>query len=222
MRAFLAASLKGWQYAMRHQDELTDLIISKYHSEKDREALRYEANQMDALMFPDLIEIGHMNPGRWRHIGDTYVRLGMLRSNYSLDGFLYDPNPVRDLRWVWWTVAISVGSSLLLTGAVAGLVRINRRITNAERLAREAHGMLQAVLDAIPVGVFWNDRQGKLLGCNSVFAGYSTRPICLRDGGAIRRRIRKSWRKESPFCVCRRRFPGRTAKIDISKRAKRR
>ncbi len=196
VQAFLAASLKGWQYAMRHPDEVTDLIISKYHSEKDRDALRYEAGQMNQLMFSELIEIGHMNAGRWRHIGDTYVRLGMLRKDYSLDGFLYEPNAPRDLRWVWWTVAIFAGSTLLLTGAVAGLVRINRRIATAERLARESHSMLEAVLDAIPVGVFWSDRQGRFLGGNSVFASYVNLPGAEQVTDLDPARLPEGWRSD--------------------------
>jgi PAS domain-containing protein len=41
-------------------------------------------------MRPDLVAIGHVNPGRWRHIADTYAALGMLPEQFSLDGFLYE------------------------------------------------------------------------------------------------------------------------------------
>ena len=33
-----------------------------------------------------------MNPGRWRHIADTYADIGMLPKDFPLDGFLYSPN----------------------------------------------------------------------------------------------------------------------------------
>ena len=135
VRAFREASLKGWQYAMHHVDEMVDLIVTKYHSEKSREFLHFEAEQMSQLMFADLIEIGHMNPGRWKHIGDTYVKLGMLKPDYSLDGFIYDPNVPRNLAWVWWAIGVSLSCSLLLIGIIFIQRRIHQRTIAAEQLA---------------------------------------------------------------------------------------
>ncbi len=172
VKAFVDASLKGWQYAMVHREEIIDVLIQKHHCPLSREALRYEADEMARLMFSDLIDIGHMNEGRWRHIGDTYVRLGMLEKDYTLDGFLYDRRPETDLGWLWWTLAGTAGSTLLLGGIVLALIRINNRVTNAEKQAREAQAMLQTILNTIPVGVFWKDRQSRFLGCNQVYAGH--------------------------------------------------
>ncbi|TDU71320.1 PAS domain S-box-containing protein [Prosthecobacter fusiformis] len=173
VRAFLEATLKGWQYAMSHRVEIIDLLKGRYHCPLSREALNDEADQMALLMFSELIDIGHMNEGRWRHIGDTYVRLGMLAPGYSLDGFLYDREPKTDLAWLLWTLGGTIGSTLLLGGIVLGLIRVNNRITNAERQARESQAMLQTVINTIPVGVFWKDRDSRILGCNQVFAGYA-------------------------------------------------
>jgi two-component sensor histidine kinase/ABC-type nitrate/sulfonate/bicarbonate transport system substrate-binding protein len=89
--AFLAASLKGWDYAMDHVGEACDLILEKYSREKPRAALLAEAAAMDELIVHKFVPIGFMNTGRWRHVGDTYVSLGMIPAGYSLDGFLYDP-----------------------------------------------------------------------------------------------------------------------------------
>ncbi|GAA5145701.1 hypothetical protein GCM10023213_37670 [Prosthecobacter algae] len=173
VRAFLDATLKGWQYAMSHREEIIDLLKSRYQCPISREGLHYEADEMARLMFSELIDIGHMNEGRWRHIGDTYVRLGMLPEGYSLDGFLYERDPKKDLSWLWWTLGGTMGSTFLLAALVLGLIRVNNRITNAERQAREAQAMLQTVINTIPVGVVWKDRQSRILGCNQVFADYA-------------------------------------------------
>lgn len=170
VKSFLDASLKGWQYAMSHREEIIELLVTKYHCPLSRDALRFESDEMAKLMFSDLIDIGHMNEGRWRHIGDTYVRLGMLKPGYSLQGFLYDRHPVRNLTWLWTFLGITAASTLLLGGIVLALVRINARIASAERQARESQAMLQIILNTIPVGVFWKDRESRLLGCNQVFA----------------------------------------------------
>ncbi|SKA81600.1 PAS domain S-box-containing protein [Prosthecobacter debontii] len=173
VRAFLDASLKGWHYAMSHREELVSIIKNRYDCPYSREALLFEADEMARLMFSELIEIGHMNEGRWRHIGDTYVRLGMLTPDYELEGFLYDRNPKTDLSWLLWTLGATVGSTLLLGGLLLILIRINKRIKNAERQARESQAMLQTIINTIPVGVVWKDRDSRILGCNQVFATYA-------------------------------------------------
>lgn len=173
VRTFLDATLKGWQYAMGHREEMVTLIKDRYHSPASRAALLFEADEMARLMFSELIDIGHMNEGRWKHIGDTYVRLGMLKPSYSLDGFLYDRNPKTDYTWLLWTLGGTIGITLVLGGLVLTLFRINSRIANAERQAHESQAMLQTIINTIPVGVVWKDRDLRILGCNQVFADYA-------------------------------------------------
>jgi len=96
VKRFREASLRGWQYAMQHPDEIIDLIRTEYGSKKTIEHLRFEANAMRQLVLPSGVELGHMNPGRWRHMADTFVREGMIDSGYSLQGFIYDPNAPKD------------------------------------------------------------------------------------------------------------------------------
>ncbi|WP_186510920.1 ABC transporter substrate-binding protein [Caenimonas sedimenti] len=90
VRAFREASLRGWQYAMDHSAETVDLILARYSQRLPREHLLFEAAEMARLMQPQLIEIGHMNPGRWRHVAGVYAEIGMLPRGFSLDGFLFD------------------------------------------------------------------------------------------------------------------------------------
>ena len=78
VKKFREASLRGWRYAMDHQEEIIELLIKQYAVNKSRDHLRYEARTMENLIFPKLIEMGHMNPGRWQHIADTFSRLLMV------------------------------------------------------------------------------------------------------------------------------------------------
>ena len=121
VRAFLAASLKGWQYAMAHPQELIDIIISHYHTSFDRDILEYEAEKTRELMLPRFIQIGHMNPGRWRRIADTFVGLGMLRPDYSLDDFLYSPGKGEARPYLKVILAV-LAATVLLVAAVALLL----------------------------------------------------------------------------------------------------
>jgi len=88
MRRFVDASLRGWYYALSHREEMAHLIYARYSQRHSLEHLLFEAEQTRRLMTPELVEIGHMNPGRWRHIADTFAELGMMPANYPLDDFL--------------------------------------------------------------------------------------------------------------------------------------
>jgi class 3 adenylate cyclase/ABC-type nitrate/sulfonate/bicarbonate transport system substrate-binding protein len=78
IRAFTAASLKGWEYALSHKEEIVDLILRSYSREKSRDALVFEAIRTEALIRPNLIQLGHQNAQRWKNIADAYRDLGML------------------------------------------------------------------------------------------------------------------------------------------------
>lgn len=126
-KAFRAASMRGWQYAKEHRDEIFDLIRAKYAPYLTRESLRFESDQMIPLLQPNLIEIGYMNPNRWRDIVQTYQDIGLLSPDFLLDGFLYDAHEA-DLAGVNRKLIYA----LLVVSAVALLlvffVRINRKL----------------------------------------------------------------------------------------------
>ena len=42
VKAFLAASIKGWDYAMQHHDEIADLILRKHSTRLSKKALLYD------------------------------------------------------------------------------------------------------------------------------------------------------------------------------------
>ena len=85
---FVRASLKGWQYALNHREELIDIILQKYGTDKSREALRYEANIIRRMIKPDYIEIGKLELGRLHYIAKAFKRLGFAESDQIPDGFI--------------------------------------------------------------------------------------------------------------------------------------
>ena len=134
VKKFREASLKGWDYAMQHQEEVARLIYDRYSTRHTLEHLRFEARHMAPLLQTELIEVGHMNPGRWHNIAEVYAGMGMLKRNFDMKGFLYDPKP-NDLNWLYGIVAVV---ALLLLIAILVAVRFARlsgalRKSNAER-----------------------------------------------------------------------------------------
>ena len=106
VQAFRAASLEGWRYAMDHPEEIIDLLINKYHVGKSRAHLEFEANAIRALILPDLIDLGHMNPWRWQQMASTFVQAGMIANENTLKGFVYDPDFKMDKSRLWLYVQI--------------------------------------------------------------------------------------------------------------------
>lgn len=139
VRAFRQASLKGWDYALAHPQEIVDLIRRDYSQRKSREHLLFEAEQTALLMHPGLIEVGHMNPGRWRHIADTYAEFGMRTGQFDLGRFLYDPDPKPDLTRVYWALGILAVVAAGALGWVVPLVRLNRHLRRAHAAAEAAN-----------------------------------------------------------------------------------
>lgn len=141
VEAFKRASLKGWEYAMSHVDEMIELIID-LPGAKERglttNHLKYEAEQTEILILPELIEIGHINLGRWKHIADTYVSLGMLDPNYSLEGFIYEPEPPKDLVWIY-IVILSLVIILIITLIAWAVNRQLRKV-----IARRTHDLSES------------------------------------------------------------------------------
>lgn len=90
VKRFTQASLKGWQYALNNIDESVEIISRKYAQNKSYDHLVYEAEIMKESMLTDLVEIGHMNPGRWEHIADVYKDLGLVHKHKSTEGFIFN------------------------------------------------------------------------------------------------------------------------------------
>jgi diguanylate cyclase (GGDEF)-like protein/PAS domain S-box-containing protein len=152
VRAFRAASMKGWAYAMAHQEEIADLIIHKYTARHDRAHLLFEARQMVPLVQPVLVEIGYMNPDRWRHIADTYADLGMLPRGVSFDGFLYDAAPAPS-HLTWLYRALIGATALLLVGFGGHKWLLSRERSRAAETIRKGELRFRTMFEEAPMGI---------------------------------------------------------------------
>lgn len=85
----LRASLKGWQYALSHKEEMIDRILEKYSSSSTRGLLEYEAKMIDLLILPELIPLGEVNPARYNWAAETFYRLGMAKTATVPEGFIF-------------------------------------------------------------------------------------------------------------------------------------
>src|SRR5262245_39907080 len=127
VQAFRAASLRGWEYALAHQEEISALIHASYAPDLPTEKLRFEAERMMPLVRSDLVEIGHTHVGRWQHIFDVYRELGLAPQgiDIGIGGLIYQPPQPTDWRWLLWVLA----ASALVLAAVAWTARRFYRVS---------------------------------------------------------------------------------------------
>ena len=96
VRGFRQASLKGWDYALQHPDEIAGRLVAtlprppgiadaagfaKYQADVARRLSRYAD-----------IPLGHSNPDRWNRIEASMLGVGALLRTVDADEFLYDPD----------------------------------------------------------------------------------------------------------------------------------
>ena len=159
--AFLDASIEGWQYALENTEEIIDLILSKYSTRHLREHLLFEATMTKRLVMADVIEVGYMNPGRWLHIANSFKELNLIPKDFTLEGFIYDRNPPKNLRWFYFSL---IGSIVLASLAFLLVWKfhkinqslkweINERIKYITQL-KEAKDQIKSLKGIIPICMY--------------------------------------------------------------------
>lgn len=71
------ATLKGWNYALEHPEEIVNLILEKYNSQKfSRAHLEFEARETAKVIVPRFVELGSYKSSRYQKIAEIYARMG--------------------------------------------------------------------------------------------------------------------------------------------------
>ncbi len=124
--AFRRASLRGWEYAMEHTEELIGYIASMPYGRRENtpEKLRFEAQELRMLILPDVVEIGHMDMGRWERTAEAYASVGTIKKPFDLSAFILHPKNDSKRYWLEW--ALGIIAVLLMAGTVVLL--LNRQL----------------------------------------------------------------------------------------------
>ncbi len=169
--AFRRASLRGWEYALEHVEEMIDRIVvlpGVAERGKTREHLRYEAAQIAHLAQAKMIEVGHMNPARWERIAQTYAEFGVIPARYSLAGFLYRPDDLSSRYGQWLRMAAGAGVAapvLLLLGALWNH-RLRRAVRRKTKDLQESEAKWKSYVEGAPYGIVIVDGQGRCVDAN--------------------------------------------------------
>ncbi len=172
VKAFRKASLKGWLYAKDHRDEIIDLIYTKYPKSNTLDYLQFESKRMIPLLQPDLVDIGYMNQNRWKHIAKTYTGIGLLKADFSLEGFIYNPDE-RNLTGLYLTLGLAFLIIFVVSAVALYIFRVKQRLAQSIKKIRQTdeflaeseasyHGLFNSVTDAIYI----QDENGYFINVN--------------------------------------------------------
>ena len=140
--AFREATLRGWRYALSNKAEIADLILARYSKAKSRDWLLFEANQMETLIQPGLVEMGYQSPSRWQQIADEFTALGMLPAGFDPKAIIYEPRQRQDYRLLIISILVSGVIIAVLTGLVLVFRNLNRRLTDEVNDRRQSEAAL--------------------------------------------------------------------------------
>ena len=186
VEALIRATRKGWEYALSHPDQIIDQILTMPGVRErglSKQILHQEYEAMRPYILSDVVEIGHMNPGRWQHIADVFADLGDVPKDYTLEGFLYQPEAHRQAKILHWAIGTLLGITLVITVVVLWNLQMRRSVKRhtvelqdevAQRLRAEqalhaSEQMVRLTFDAAAAGIAMSTLDGRTVLANPAY-----------------------------------------------------
>ncbi|MEA1891163.1 MAG: ABC transporter substrate-binding protein [Campylobacterota bacterium] len=92
VKRFREASIKGWEYALAHQEEMIHIILEKYNLQhKSKDALMFEAKQIEYVMLPKVHKIGSIDVDRVQQIAESFLQADFIKTivNNDIEALIY-------------------------------------------------------------------------------------------------------------------------------------
>ncbi|MGJ8690856.1 MAG: ABC transporter substrate-binding protein [Thalassotalea sp.] len=146
VQRFKEASIKGWQYAINHSEEIIQVIFDEYSQKKSQNHMRFEALTVNSLVKSKLLPIGHMFPKRLEKMADVFIEQNMIIDKDRLEKFIFvPPTPISNKAYTW---LISAGFITFLSIAVLVLIlKMNWQLKKEIKQRKRAEEKLQILAD---------------------------------------------------------------------------
>ncbi|NBC31493.1 MAG: ABC transporter substrate-binding protein [Alphaproteobacteria bacterium] len=194
---FVTASLRGWHYALDNPREIVARIAETYDPafpiDDYRAFLDFQVGPVTRLVEPfgEAVEIGHVNPQRWRRMHELMVDAGLIGgggAGIAVDpaGVFFDPEAFENRRREAWLSWLQFGG-LAMSGlalVLAGLIwTLRRSVARATGTLRDTEAHLSALIEASPEAMLVLERDGTCLQLNSQAANRLGRSVDACVGG---------------------------------------
>lgn len=159
--AFRRATLKGWEYALEHPEEIASLIYNKYSKRRSIDALMHEAKYTKKMFNNDIIELGHISQKRLKNIAEFYVKQNTDLNFNQLKGLYYTEHLKKKAN-------LEINALIFFLFSVVGLVIIGAFLFR-KQTRRKIHQLQtknQAMLDSIKDGAVIANPKGIIFYIN--------------------------------------------------------
>jgi diguanylate cyclase (GGDEF)-like protein len=147
---FRRASLKGWDYALKHLEEIALYILKTYPLRSDEYDLAFLLHEAEALrdyIQPDLVELGYSNPARWKRIINVYREIG-ITDPINLERFIYQPASNNSLAsWSGPILSVIIAMLVIIGWLIRARLHLVKKVQHSEQ--RESQLRLQAETDPL-------------------------------------------------------------------------
>ena len=197
-KAIRDATIKGWEYAMSHAEEISNYILT-LPGVRERgitsEHLMYEAVAMQDLVKSEIVEIGHINRSRLENMINKYVEFGVINKNQDFKNFVFVETQEEKynnlVNIVYYLIAI-VGVTLFLIFIWNRQLhkKIKKRTEELERevatrkeaelIAKRSEERLELALQAARLGIWDSNLQTGYVYRNAIWSemlGYKVNEI---------------------------------------------
>ena len=190
--AMRRALQRGWDYALEHPAELIDWILGSLPERPKfvtRERLRFEAAATAGLISANLVEVGHMNPGRWQKMADSLVQMGLVKDARRLQGFVFtEPEPWWR-KWGPWLGVAMTGLALITALVLFTVWRLRRLVERRTRQLQESEAQQREFFDQAPAYIVVEDYTAltskldglRAAGVTDLRAHLQERPALVRE-----------------------------------------
>lgn len=194
VRQFVEASMKGWRYALKNKSEVFSWLATKYPSNKSIDHLRFEAEQTENMILPDIVDIGHISRGRFQRIADIYKQQGLVAKNASYDGVIFtdylEKNKALPL-WAKVLFVIAIASLLLVLTLFALNRRLKKMVAIRAKELSQAETHLARYIDIVDRYVISSqtDLNGIIIDASKAFcevSGYSKKELIGQPHSIVR------------------------------------
>ncbi len=175
VQRFTQASLKGWRYALEHSEEIALKIGDNFPRRNTGNPVDefniFQIAGVKRLSHYPIVELGHVNPGRWAAMHAALKTSGLVRGKFDPAAFVFNPersqleSDTQARNWLLFAVLLLGGTGLIgfafirvLRGQVSArtqeLRSENLQRKQAEEQLRHSAERTVRILHAAAVGLW--------------------------------------------------------------------
>lgn len=173
---FRIATLKGWEYALEHSEEIAEKIVEELPRNHPMSMAylpdfnSFQIPRVKELMLYPIVEIGNINEHRWEQMNEYLKKLGVVKNELDVSEAIFSYEALAEAKESSTNRIIIIGSLLLLVFLVLAflfihLLRIQVKIKTKSLVASEAK--FKSYVENASDGIYILNDKGFYVDANS-------------------------------------------------------